>query len=316
MDRMLVITNAAAGMVDDDAIHDALEVLTRHGDVVTAATDDLEELTGALRERDGRDVVVVGGDGSLHAAVSVLHELGQLAGTTLGLVPLGTGNDFARTLDLPDRPDQAARVITEGVPRALDLIVDDRGRVIVNAAHLGVGVDAGREARRWKAKLGALGYVVGALTAGIRSDGIRVRVEADGMVVADGRTRVLQVAIANGSYIGGGTPIAPDAVPDDGLAEVIVSFAVSALPRAVYGLLLRLGRHQADDRVTTTRATRVTVSGAAFGTNTDGELDGPVPQRTWTVDPGAYRIMTPVNGFQILPGPSETSGRQDRRTRG
>jgi diacylglycerol kinase (ATP) len=296
MNRMLVITNSAAGSADDDAVRDAVDVLREGGDVVTRATQDRAELVEALRDRDDRDVVVVGGDGSLHAAVSVLYELEDLTGPTLGLVPLGTGNDFARTLGLPEDPPEAARIVVEGVARPLDVVVDDRGDVVVNAVHIGIGVDAGHESGRWKARLGKLGYLVGAASAGLRFDGIRVRVAADDVVLADGHTRVLQVAVANGVYIGAGTPIAPDAQPDDGLADVVVSFAVSALPRVVYGLLLRFGWHPADERVTTTRASKVTVTGGPFGTNTDGELGDPVRRRTWQVHPGAYRLMLPA-GF-------------------
>jgi diacylglycerol kinase family enzyme len=293
MDRMLVITNSVAGSADDDAVDRALAMLRQRGDVVVAATGNRQELVGALGGRDGRDVVVVGGDGSLHATLSVLYQLDDLAGPVVGLVPLGTGNDFARNFDLPDDPAEAARVVVDGVPRSLDLIVDDRGEIVANAVHIGIGVDAGRESAGWKKRLGKVGYVVGALSAGLRSDGVRVRVVADDVVVADGRSRVLQVAVANGVYIGGGTPIAPDAQPDDGFADVVASFAVSALPRVVYGLLLRLGRHQADANVTTTKAARVVVTGRPFGTNNDGELEDLVERRVWEVHPGAYRLMVP-----------------------
>jgi diacylglycerol kinase (ATP) len=302
VDRILAITNPAAGSAGDAEAAAAVNVLKQGADVVNATTRDRNDLLETLRLRDGRDIVVMGGDGSLHVALSVLHELDDLKGPILGLIPVGTGNDFARSLELPDDPEAAARVIIDGVPRALDLIVDESGEVVANSVHLGVGVDAGREAARWKPKLGKAGYVVGAISAGLTADGIRVKVTADGEVIADGSTRVLQVAIANGRYIAGGTPIAPDALVDDGRADVVVSFAVSRLPRVVYGLLLRLGRHVADERVRTARATRVTVSGVPFGTNNDGELHDPVSEQTWQVHPGAYQLMVPAGSPTNAPG--------------
>ena len=69
VDRILLVTNADAGTNDQDAVDAALDVLRRGADVEVAATSDLDELDVVLGRRDGRDVVVAGGDGSLHAVV-------------------------------------------------------------------------------------------------------------------------------------------------------------------------------------------------------------------------------------------------------
>ena len=87
-------------------------------------------------------MVVAGGDGSLHAVVTALYRRDDLAGTVLGLVPLGTGNDFARTIGIPlDRGRRPRRARRE--PRPMDLIVDEvadrRERV-----HVGAGAEASR----------------------------------------------------------------------------------------------------------------------------------------------------------------------------
>ena len=101
VERLLLITNADAGTNDEEAVDAALEVLRRAADVEVAATSSPDELEEVLAKRDGRDLVVAGGDGSLHAVVAALHASDDLAGPTVGLIPLGTGNDFARGVRIP-----------------------------------------------------------------------------------------------------------------------------------------------------------------------------------------------------------------------
>jgi YegS/Rv2252/BmrU family lipid kinase len=293
MQRMLVITNPKPGSYDAGAVDAVVDGLSAGADVQVAPSSDLTELRRSLAERAGRDVVVIGGDGSMHAVVNALHELGDLDGTRIALVPLGTGNDFARSLELPAEPADAVAVVHAGRTIAVDMIVDDSGAVVVNAAHLGVGAEAAIAATRWKSRLGRFGYVVGAVVAGVRTGGVRVRVVADGTVIAGGRRRVLQVAVANGTYVGGGAPLAPHARPDDGRLDVVVSFALGPPQRMLYAILVRVGRHPDYDRVRTVQATEVTVSGAPFKVNVDGEVTGPVPTRTWTLRPAVFEVFVP-----------------------
>ena len=292
MTSLLLLRNARSGSDDDAAIEAVVGVLESSGaHVEVAATDSPEDVDAVLGRAERRTVVVAGGDGSLHAVVTSLHRSGTLSTTTLALIPLGTGNDFARGVGLPDDPADAAQVVADGTPRPLDLLVDADGGVVVNAVHAGVGAEAGRAAERLKPRLGNIGYVVGALTAGLRASGQRLKVEVDGTVVAPGHRRVLQVAIGNAPYVGGGTELVPAAEPADGRVDVVVSFAVSAAARAWYAVLLRLGRHTGRDDVVTCRGRVVRIAGEPFWCNADGELSGPHRDRTWTVEPAAYRLV-------------------------
>jgi YegS/Rv2252/BmrU family lipid kinase len=284
----LLIGNAGAGGADDrDA---ALEVLGETGDVELADTASPEELDTVLDRRGGRTVVVAGGDGSLHAVVSALHRRGELDDAVVGLIPLGTGNDFARGAGIPLDPAEAARLLVRGRPRAVDLVVDDAGGVVVNNVHIGAGAEASRAAAPWKRRLGPLGYVVGAALAGLRPPTLRLRVTADDEVVSDRPT--LQVAIGNAPYVGGGTELTPEAEPDSGAVDVMVSHALSLPARLGYVLRLRRGEHHRRADVTYRRASTVTVSGEPFHASADGEIQGPLRTRTWSVVPSGLTMVT------------------------
>lgn len=289
----VLLASAKAGSTEHDAVEAARAVLAAAGPVQVVETSTPEELDRALDSLDGRTLVVAGGDGSLHVVVARLHARHALPDTRLALVPLGTGNDLARALDLPLDPARAAEVVLAGAPRPLDLLLDDAGGVVVNAVHLGVGAEAAEHAGRWKPRLGPVAYPLGAVTAGLRSTGWRLRVEVDGRVVTDARRRTLMVGIGNGRGIGGGTPLLPYASPDDGLLDVVVSQASGPLARVRYGAALARGEHLQDPSVRYTRGTTVVVSGDEVGVNADGELGEQVRRRRWTVQPAAWSLVRP-----------------------
>ncbi|MGI8900270.1 MAG: diacylglycerol/lipid kinase family protein [Nocardioides sp.] len=295
MDALLLITNADAGSNEAERLESALRILRAHADVEVAATHDQGELDGVLHRRGNRTVVVAGGDGSLHAVIAALHRRNELKDTVVGLLPLGTGNDFARGVDIPLEPDEAAEVIIHGRVRPVDVIVDCVGEIVVNNVHVGVGAQASHNARTWKKVLGRGGYVLGAITASIRPPFFRFRVVVDGEVVADMDRHVVQVAIGNGSTVGGGTELTPHAVTSDGELDVMISFAVGPLARLGYVAKLRSGRHPERDDVLYVRGSSVSVSGQPFYCSADGELYGPERNRTWRIEPAAFQMPLPVS---------------------
>lgn len=293
MRRILVIANAKAGSGAEEATATVEEILSADADVTVVRPDGPEALAAVLADRHGREVAVLGGDGSLHLAVQRLYERGELDTTPLGLVPLGTGNDFARTIGLPLDPADAAQIIAQGHLRRLDLVVDDAGGVVVNAAHVGVGAEAGKEAKDLKPRLGKLAYAAGAAVAGTRAEGWRLGVAVDGRVVNDRRTRVLMVGIGNGISVGGGTKLAPNARPDDGLIDVVVSRALGPVARVAYAAQMAVGRHVHRDDVVAVRGREVRIAGEPVPVNTDGELGDPITHRSWRVVPGAWQLYAP-----------------------
>ena len=296
MDPLLLITNTDAGGAQREALDVALGVLREDADVEVATTSNPGELDGVLHRAGCRSIVVAGGDGSLHAVVNALHRRHELAERTLGLIPLGTGNDFARALDLPLDPAEAAAALLSGSPRRMDLIVDELGGVVVNSVHAGASAQASRRGARWKERLGPygigiLGYPIGAALASIKPPFVRLRVEADGEVVSDMDKHILMVAVGNGTSVGGGTELTPDADPTDGRLDVMVSMATGPLERFGYVWHLRSGDHQERDDVIALRARQVTISGEDFFLAADGEISGPERRRSWHLEQGAYSLI-------------------------
>jgi diacylglycerol kinase family enzyme len=291
------VLNADAGSVDPATVDAVLDALRGGAQVEPVRTASPEELDAALAGRGDRRIVVLGGDGSLHAVLGALHRSGWLEpADPIGIVPFGTGNDFARTLGMPLDPVAAAGVVLTGVPERLDVLVErggPRGAVVVNAAHVGIGAEAASAAADFKEALGAAAYPLGAAIAGATATGWGLRVEVDGAVLADGHERLLMVGVCNGRTIGGGAPLAPQASVTDGLADVVVCRAVGPLARVGFATALREGEHLAREDVELVRGRNVTVSGGPFPLNADGEVTDGVTSRTWTVRPGAWSALVP-----------------------
>jgi diacylglycerol kinase (ATP) len=303
VDPLLVITNGDAGTADDEAIEPALAILRESCSVEVQETSRPGELDGVLQRAASRRIVVAGGDGSLHAVVAALYRRHDLKDAIVGLLPMGTGNDFARTLGIPLDLEEAARVIVGGEVRPMDLVVDELGEVVVNNVHVGAGAQASRRGATWKERLGQvgfgrvnlgrLGYPIGAALAAFQPPSVHMHVEVDGKVVTDLDRPVLMVAIGNGANVGGGTELTPEADPQDGLVDVMISHAVGVSAKVGYALHLRRGEHHRRDDVQYLRGSQVTISGDAFWISADGEISGPERQRSWHVEPGAYSFILP-----------------------
>jgi len=209
-------------------------------------------------------------------------------------LPLGTGNDFAGHLGLDGSPQEAVTGLVDGEPQAMDLVVTDDDRVVVNAAHLGIGVTAAERSADLKDLFGQFAYPLGALAAGVAADGLDLRVRLDGERL-DLERPALMVVIANGRTIGGGTALAPEARADDGLLDVVVVHAVEPTARAAFAAAMLRGTHLDRDEVAVGRGRAVTVSGSSLAHNRDGELEEMVDTtRTYRVEPGARRLVASV----------------------
>jgi diacylglycerol kinase (ATP) len=115
----------------------------------------------------------------------------------------------------------------------------------------------------------------------------------DEEVVADVDHPVLDMSIGNGATVGGGLPVNPAADPQSGQMDVMLSFAVGPVARIGYGIDLLRSRHLTRRDVLHRRGNTVSISGMAFYLSSDGEVSGPVSERTWRVEKSAFQMTLP-----------------------
>lgn len=295
-----LLVNDRAGSAEQDRIDEAVAALRelgeRHEVHETSTPEHVDDVIDRLRDDDV--LLVAGGDGSLHLAVARARAAGRLDRCTFGVVPMGTGNDLARTLGVPEDPAAAVRALVAGRTRTLDLLVDDAGGVCINALHAGIGVEAAERAEGMKDRIGDAAYPLGAVLAGVSAAGHDVRVVLDGEVLRPTEVDepVLLVAVLNGPTFGGGTPAAPHARPDDGLLDVVVTTATGPAARTAFAAALRGGRHLERDDVVSGRGREVRITGDRIGYDVDGELDREgSTDRTYRVEPAAWRVLVPAS---------------------
>jgi YegS/Rv2252/BmrU family lipid kinase len=303
-ERTVLIVNALARS-GEEQFDRAREALVRCGVVLAAAhhvTDPaaLRRWIRAELRRGARRVLVGGGDGTIAAAAGVLAD----TGATLGVLPLGTANDFARALRIPDDLARACRVIARGRVREVDVAFAGR-RAFLNAASVGVSSEITRRMNgALKRRAGALAYPLAGATAAAATPPFYARLFADGAVRHDGWA--LQIVVGNGRFHGGGRLVAPGAHPDDGTLDVYVLSAPpggaagrrSARARDVltllrYAALLARGRHVEHPGLVHLRARRVALrTDPPLEIDADGEVAGKTPA-AFRVSAGALRVIAP-----------------------
>lgn len=303
---MLAVVNASAGSVNRRTVDAVASFLSsasarRGTSFELARTKDLNALDGALAGLDGRQLILLGGDGSIHAAIQCLYQSGRLRSVgPIGIIPVGTGNDLARSLGIPLDPLQAAECALSAPVRAMELLVSD-DRVAVNAVHVGIGVEAAAKGAAVKRKLsrvkaGKLGYPLGALAAGVTFPGWNLSVRVDGELLHDGSQPLLMAALGLGGTVGGGARLIPDANPHDGSVDVVLWKSVGPLARVGYALGLKNGDHarRRDVRIGRGQTVEITaVDGETFSVNNDGDLWGPFTHRRWEVLRDAWQVIAP-----------------------
>jgi len=239
------------------------------------------------REAAHFDLVVLGGgDGTLNSAALGLYDT-QLP---LGVLPLGTANDFARTLGIPLDAVAAARLIATAPPRPVDL-GDVNGHPFLNVASVGFSADLARAlTAEAKKRFGVLGYGVVAARLLWQSRLFTAFIEHDGAVES---VRTLQVSVGNGRYYGGGMAVEATATADDGRLD-FYSLEVDHWWRLLALLpSLRRGTQGQWDDVLAFRTTEVVVrTSRPRPVNTDGELVTFTPAH-FRVRPAAIRVHAP-----------------------
>ncbi len=264
--------------------------------------DWLPRLLNEAVEHGVRRILVGGGDGTVSGAVS--HLLGR--NVSLGVLPMGTGNDFARSLGIPPSLEAACDVIAQGYTARVDVGLAN-GKPFLNAASMGLATAiAKRLTKRIKQRIGKLAYPVAAVSQLWEHQPFRVRMKADSQSL---ELDALQLVVGNGRYHGAGNVVAPDAALDDRRLHVYAITAPSAesgregtglgqiedlATLARVAMSLRRGDHVEHPAVTYLRTSRLYVETEPVEeVNADGELIGRTPM-LFELVPSALRVYAPA----------------------
>jgi len=278
------------------AVSEKTEDVGRHIDAAAAAGVDL--------------VIAVGGDGTNHGVVNALAERPGLS-ASFGSLPVGTGTDWARALGIPSDPAAAVDWLMRAQPVLCDLGKieykdaqnGDRParRFFLNISSAGVSGEIVARVNRLRRRT-ALSFLRSTVAALFKYSPQRITVECDGSKFYEGPSYLL--AVANGRFFGRGMWVAPNALIDDGLFDVVL---VEGMPRLRILLALRTvfsGRHLRRNDVHHRRAASVRVH------SEDGplslEFDGEEAQGQdllYTVSPGALRVLMEPSSAKILKTP-------------
>jgi YegS/Rv2252/BmrU family lipid kinase len=295
----LIVNPSAGGGKAGRALPRVLPALEGHGlRVRSELTRDLDHARELARAAGlaGETVVCLSGDGMVGAVADTLRELPD---ALLGVLPGGRGNDLARVLGIPADPVQACATVAGGFSRKLDLGAVG-GQAFVGIASAGFDSDANRIANEAPPWLGNLVYAYGALRAliGWRPARFTVQIEPDG----DASLRKshtfagYSVAAANSRAYGGGMLLAPQALLDDGLLEIVAIERESKLRFVANLPKVFKGTHINLSSVHTWKAREVEISAdRPFTMYADGDPIGELPVQVRAVR-GAVRVLVPREG--------------------
>jgi diacylglycerol kinase (ATP) len=302
--RARVICNpASGGGCEPGAVREALGDL----DIEWIDTEGSGDAREAAQEWSEGLLIVVGGDGTVNEVVNGLGKAGFPEDVTLAILPMGTGNDLAATLAIPDRLEEAEEVIRENRVRTLDVArVRSEGvgeRFFINVATGGFGAETSSLAdEELKGQWGKLAYFRASLEKARDFDVRDVRVILDDV---ERTMRAVNVAVGNCRYAGGGWLAAPRANPEDGLLDLVIIERVGLKEvLALAPAALAKSDYLGTEGVFSARAKKIRVETQPGGLDftADGELIGDDPvdfeviPHTLKVVVGPDYVPEPVGG--------------------
>jgi diacylglycerol kinase (ATP) len=232
-------------------------------------------------------IIVGGGDGTLNSAVQSLVG----TGLPLGILPLGTANNLARTLAIPTTLSEACELAVRGPRRRIDLGWVN-GKYFFTTASIGLSVRitealTSRTKRQW----GALAYGLAAIRALTRSRAFHADISWPG---GTRHSRTVQIVVGNGRYYGSALPVAADATIDDARLDLYSLEVRHWLELVALLPSLWRGRQGSKRSVEALRATEFEISTVVpRAINVDGEISGETPAR-FRVVPGAIEVFAPA----------------------
>ncbi|KEZ76810.1 lipid kinase [Salinisphaera hydrothermalis] len=286
--RALLLINRESRQGEANAQNAVEHLAARDVDVVEGRFDDPDDVPAEIRRHaDDVDVVVLGGgDGTLNLASKAMMECGK----PMAVLPLGTANDFARTLLIPTDLAAACDNVVDGVDYGIDL-GQCNDVYFLNVASIGLAVRAceyrSDTAKKW---FGSLGYASNVFSAVRDTEPFSAEVRFNGRRE---RLQSIQIAVGNGRYFGGGMAVSSDAALDDGRLDLysLKPQPLSSLIAMLPGLMR--GPHKAMQGVQLFESTEFELrTEQPMDINTDGELLTATPA-TFRVLPRALTVKVP-----------------------
>ncbi len=296
----LILNGKSAG---DDAVREAVQALRDAGvalDVrVTWEGGDAERYVAEAIADGVGTIIAGGGDGTLSEVVTTLAHRGEAADAlpVLGLLPLGTANDFATAAGICAAPDVALRLVRDTPAAAIDLLklqANGDTHWVANLASGGFGTEVTTETHEGLKKwLGGLAYVLTGLSRLGRIEPLRARLHGPDFAWEG---EFIALGIGNGRQAGGGQALCPDALIDDGLLDVTIVPPLEGELLATFGTAMTEGKLAALDDVAVRRQLQwIEIDAAdALTLNLDGE---PVEAGHFRIDcvPTRLRMQLPAD---------------------
>lgn len=292
---VLMISNPGSRSGDSDKLDDCITKLGEAGNTIIhvkskSPQHSVEEIHSHRHNIDL--VIAAGGDGTISSMAGAIHDT-QLP---LAILPLGTANDLAKSIGIPDDLDQACEAIIAGHTRRIDLgKVNDH--YFFNAVNLGLGTEITHElTQESKQQWGVLSYAKALLNAVRKRHAFTLNIGLDNRKMS---TESLHVGIGNGRFYGGGNVINDNCDITDGHLAFYSIKPASIVNLMGLAPLIRFGKQRITDDIITQRAHRVTLETqpASMEIHADGE---PVTHTPATVvtQPKAIAVVCPKQTFE------------------
>jgi diacylglycerol kinase (ATP) len=292
MDRTCIIVNPVAGSAADLAgIVGLLGRIPGARVMLTTAGGDAEMIAREALEYGFRRFVAAGGDGTINGVLNGIAP--GLPEVEMGIVPLGTGNDLAASLGMRGATSEVIPRLEAWRVRPVDLVrirSAGRDRLMINGSAGGfvqeVGAATDQDTKR--GFLGPLAYMLTAVISATEMTPYRLKVTLDG---TEQSLEAIATIVSNGRTLGGGVPVNPEGLMDDGRVEVMVIPRMPLADLALLGMSVMNGTHRENRAVLLGQARSVRITGdPPMPFNADGESIGSTPVE-YEVLPGALRMV-------------------------
>lgn len=298
MQHALLIVNPQSRNGQSDALQEATDVLRNSGIevevVVSESASQMASSIASYRQKEGV-VIVAGGDGTISSALASVYESKQ----TLAVLPMGTANDLARSLGVPQDIVAAAQVIIAGKRERINL-AKVNSKYFVNVAHIGLGVDVTNKLTTESKKyFGVFAYLGAFINAIKHNKSFKVDIQADGWGCS---VRAIHLAVGNGRYYGGGNIVEQNSTLLDGQLNLFCLKPQRWWQLLLLGASLRSGNLQTAERVICKTAKKISISSSKpKQLQADGEFKTKTPAE-FEVIPQAIEVIV---GDMPLPNTSK-----------